>query len=844
MPIDGIEKEKNPLAFVDRLLPEERDSNLHFGDVRFWKHIEFIDVSQIFRTSSLEYRTMKLMFFEATFYVIFLIALTAYINVARPPNVYEARRQQLDYWGGCQRGASGADAAGDCRFHAVSDRDSLFDWLENDFIPKAFTMQDMYHTIADASSIFRLQLGIAPWAPRYVGDTMNTVLLGTVRIRQLRVQYNKACVIRKDFQAVHSDCFAPFLESVESKMSWAPEWTPEHLKGLFEWSPANKTDMMPMVGQHGVYPGGGFYFDLPRNDSSVDGGGASTRMKELRAWEWLDMRSRAVIIEMSTLMPNVNIIVHNRMLAEFPAVGGVITRHEAFAAQILQLSMSLRASEMVNGDAFGPLGLLILSVALHGLLFFYVVFLIYQNGLRFFLYFWSCVDVAILVIFFLCVSINLSVGSTASTLPNMAPETIGDPEIFFPLGRLVPTIELADGFLAMLGVLGWVKILKYFTLVSSIHGFVRVIERCLLNLAVFGGLLVIVLFGFACAFFIGYGGEDDIFSTLFGSFVACVVAPAGGVSFHPIFKNEDIMGPALIAAYFVAIFLLLLNTFMAICVDTYTVTMYELNEVTRITKHSPMKIFFWTYYFSVVEGVRLVGQETEEDKGAADEQSIPLTSLPEAIGSRFMATKRRMEAVKDAAENKIESERLELLQKKGLLEDDAEGGSRSQSKKYQPMIEDVPAPKIPVKTNAEAFQEEVGHIMVKRVQLQRMLDDDEVLQEICGTKRAIDLMRRFRVSVSGVDPYEAVAKLQANVAKKLREIGNSKLTFDEIETLRTVSSEMHGALTESQKDWRNELLSVLQMATLLSKALIKLTQMMETVQHNHNDLAERCGPPK
>ena len=61
-------------------------------------------------------------------------------------------------------------------------------------------------------------------------------------------------------------------------------------------------------------------------------------------------------------------------------------------------------------------------------------------------------------------------------------------------------------------------------------------------------------------------------------------------------------------------------------------------------------------------------------------------------------------------------------------------------------------------------------ILVNRVQLQRMLDEDPKLVEICSTSKAVDVVRRFRVDQSGDDPFEVVARLQAAVAEKLSEI--------------------------------------------------------------------------
>merc|ERR1719207_188958 len=63
--------------------------------------------------------------------------------------------------------------------------------------------------------------------------------------------------------------------------------------------------------------------------------------------------------------------------------------------------------------------------------------------------------------------------------------------------------------------------------------------------------------------------------------------------------------------------------------------------------------------------------------------------------------------------------------------------------------------------------EGVQELKVERVQLQRMLDEDEILREICQTDKAIDVVRRFRVEQAEIDPYDAVAKLQHQVAQMI-----------------------------------------------------------------------------
>lgn len=855
----GVDPEKNPLAFLDRLLVEERDTNLHFGDVRFWRHLEYMDTLQIYRTKSVEYRTMKLMFCEAIFYLVFLGVLTSLIIEIRSRDVFDMQRQQFEYWAGCDNRPDPTETVyvtKGCNFFDVKDVGDISPWIRDTFIPKAFTERDLYPAIVESPSIFRLHEGTTAWQPRYIGDAHTTVLVGQIRLRQLRTQRIKAedCPFIEELQPEQDSCFPGFTEGMQSKLRWAPTWTPEHLLHHYKWYMANFTMQTTMKGLHGTYPGDGFFFDIPQNIS-----GAQTRLKELEAWTWIDHRTRAVILEYTTLNINVNVMVHNRLLFEIPPTGGVSTKYEVFGFRVLQISLSLLAS-----DNLSLFRLIILSSALHFLLFAYTCWLIKQNGKRFFTYFWALCDMMILGIFITLSFIYMNIFSKAAYEPYLAPDTIGDPEMFFPIGHLVPDLELSTEILAVHGLVAWFKVLKYFTLISTFHPFVRIVENTIRQLLLFAGLLFIVLFGFAVAFHAGFGGETDIFSTLRGSFVACIVAPAGGINFDPILKDGTVLGALLVFMYVIIIVFLLVTTFMAIVVDTYSVTTFQIREVMKLDKNTPSGVFWWTY-FNALKNVKLVGKETEEDKGKPNEQDILISSLPEAISSRYIETKRRMEMLKFNSEEEIENNRLEKLRKEGKLDDDVfptetmpmprgqtgQLALQDQSGPRMLALDDEmppPPPGVPPSDSIppEYQDDETGHpAKVSRVQLQRMMDEDPILREICDTEKAIDIMRRFQVDTADIDPYEAVANLQHRVAQMIAELEGQpghNLTFDELETLKTVSSELHSALTESQREWRTELLSVMQMASLLSKALVDLTRKMEQVQLNHNQLTSMIQP--
>ncbi|CAE8619310.1 unnamed protein product [Polarella glacialis] len=838
------EKDKNdgPLQFMDRLLEEERNSSLYVGDVRFWKHLEHIDSQQIYSTKSLEYKTLKMMFCEAVFFAIFLFLLTSYLMAERTGDLYSSRRQQLDYWGGCT--IQGATRK--CKIDEVKDVPTLMEWLRDDFSPKAFAEHDLYPSVVMSPSAFRLQKGTMPWKPRYVGDTRTSVLIGAIRMRQVRVQYSKDCTILPQFMSLVKDCFADYNDGIQSRLSWAPAFSPPHLSPHYKFQMANLTQQRPMAGKYATYPGDGFVLDLALNLT-----GAQTRFTELGHWQWVDERTRAFIIELNTMNPNVNGFVHTRILFEFPAAGGIHVYQDSFPFNALQLSLPLMASDDLGGS-------FLYFVATCGFCLLYSVyigFLMYKNGLRFWTYFWSWMEVLIILVFVSLLVLKFSIFFEAEKLPNLKPEVISDLEMFYPIGALVPTLDKLNGVQALLGLISWLHVLKYLTLSVTFLPFVRVFERCFTTLLLFSILLIIVLLGFTFAIYIGYGTEKGVFSSIWSIFVLVAVAPAGGVNFEIIFAEyTDIAGPIIIIAYVIVIVLLVLTTFNAIQVDCYSVTTFLVQDLKRLkkagTSGNPILIFLYTY-MNALKGVKLVGKESTEDIGNPNEQVIALSSLPEVVVKKFLKTKKHMEAIRDNAKVELEEAlaRRRSEQMMGAAQQSA--GSSWGSLRGKLDGTKMGNPQMALEDEASEDEEppqadDASHdeIMVSRVQMQRMLEDDEELRGICSTHRAVDVFRRFRVDESGGDPFEAVASLQASVAKKLDDLEKlgSSLSFDEAETLRAMSTELHSTLTETQKEWRAELLSVLQMASLLSSALIDLTRKMEQLQSNHTDLAMRAAP--
>jgi polycystin 1L2 len=788
----------NELRKLDRLLDDERDSNEFLGHTMFWRSYEHINVKQVYRASSIEYKSLKLMFYEMLFFIAFLVMFTCFVIEVKSNTVFECAEQQRHYWSGCTPGYG-------CDLQSVNNGVQLLNWMKAELTPRAFTDKQFYPSLSNATSIFGLSESTIPWEPRYVGDTMTFILLGNIRVRTQRVVPERGCTTPDKLKSIHGSCLPAFSPSAQSKMTYAKRWTPPYTEHAYDWHPDNMTLAQPVDGYAAEYSGDGFFFDLPLNRTL-----AESTFTDLEEWGWLDDQTRSVIIELNTFNPNVNVIVHTRMAFEFSLAGGIMQKHEVYAFRAFQLSLSL-----MEGDELRIFMFEVISVAMFVMYIAYTCFVLYKSGMSFFWYIWNIVDVVAIGIIVVLFVYHIIVYTLVGYEPSLQPEVLGDPEIFIPISRMIPALKSINECLALLSLFMWVKVCKYATLLANFQVLVRVVERCLHQLIIFASLLLTLFVGFAVAFYMGFGNKVPLFNTMIGSFFSMFFLLVGGVDLGPILENADALGAALFYSFLIIAWFLLFNIFMAIVLDIYTLAQLLRRSPEFENYENPMQVFIWTFS-NKLQGNALVGKESEDDIGRPDEQHVSLALLPEDLQEEY---------------HKANEEKLALLD-----ESITWLKSTGRSQKEVLALEDVQRKSRPaVALGQEASS--VDETVVSRVQIQRMMNENEKLQEVLGTKRAIDVIRQFRIEKEP-DPYDVVTRLQKNVIKKLHELedANLKLTFGEIESLKMVSQGLHDALTEVQTQWREELTAVLTMSSHLSKALVDLTKTMGNVQVNHKKI--------
>eukprot|EP00927_Polykrikos_kofoidii_P054568 TRINITY_DN48978_c0_g1_i1.p1 TRINITY_DN48978_c0_g1~~TRINITY_DN48978_c0_g1_i1.p1 ORF type:complete len:927 (+),score=186.79 TRINITY_DN48978_c0_g1_i1:142-2922(+) len=841
------------------------------GDTMFWKYFEDICVKRIKHTDSVEYRNLFLMFWETVFFCVVLLIFMLYAFSLQSSNVYEARQEQVSYWSGC-------DDADACSLHSVNSMDSFWQWMRVDLIALAFTK---YATPPQrvADIVTKLANNDFPivFTPRFVGSSRSSVLLGTIRIRQVRVKKNQGCKNSKLISHVFPDCYAAYTDAVASKESFASRFAPTYLMPAFDHEPASVTYQLPLRGTLSNYAGDGFMIDLPANDSVT-----LEMINDLRAWRWHDQATRAVIVELSTLNINVNVIVNTRILFEFGPTGRVISNVYNNAAQVHVFTPSTRAG--------APQRVYILQILLFIAFTFYLfmtlgymyktcVNFIGQNPAQYMLklrckqrvsfvcktlyhyfgYGWNQCDIAILTLYYVHMGYRFASYTGVSAQEHLKPHIIGHPEKFMPFAGVMQTNSTGNNVLALLAIAMWVKPFKYLCMVGYFRRLSRIMERCVIKLTIFSIMLLIFIFGFAVSFFVLFGSIDQAFSSLAGSFLVLFFLLLDGYAIDGswfLAGRLQIM-PLMFFTYIVVVYFVLLNIFIAVVLDAYATS----NENTEAgSGPNPMAEFVETY-ISWAMGVSLLSEEREK-MSSTDLSKIRLELLPGLVRRKFIEKKKKMQAIASEC-----FAGLELFPGEDyLLEDDSKAMQdwalpasrvemckmRNPARKKLISMYDIPK---------EALQQEVS-----REQLQRLMDEDPTLKIVLDKEYAVDVIRYFKQAAGEaedeapkatqaitdeqrkssddkagkkkVDEAAQVKNLQTNVFKRIDQLEASNMEdkVPEVKCITDLANAMSNEVTTVRNQFRMQLPAIIEATAALSEHLVDVTESLDAVRVNHVEI--------
>ncbi|CAM2704890.1 unnamed protein product [Rotaria socialis] len=466
----------------------------------------------------------------------------------------------------------------------------------------------------------------------YIDDKTNRIL-GWATMRQLRVKPD-SCKTLSSFTSIIKSCQAAYSYFTEDKLSFDPGWTtifnasstymgsyPASIRKAFMYNKSESLDTYPYTGEQGVYGGGGYVYEFRGTMNELLG-----NLSLLRELSWIDMRTRAVIIQISLYNPNMNLFIFVTILAEFSELGGVYP-----SARIEPLSLL---------NYFDGLGLFKFICAA-----IYMVFIIYymQREIRsiisrrahYFHDFWSYPEIGIIACSWAGLGIYIWRTRECARITTLFKETNGYAYVNLQLASYVDDIlTFLLGFCCFFGTIKFLRLLRFNQRMSMLSSTLMYAAKDLLS--------------FTCMFSIIYMGYLSLFFLLFYPKIwACSdLLKAAQMLFEmmllkfnvsDLYAADTFLGPFCFTLFIIFVVFICMNMFISIIADAFRVVRH--NMLLQTSEHEIVD--FMTNQFKKWTGIGKTREMNRLHLNPLDGTNVhyhdPITTFPDKMDELIIA---------------------------------------------------------------------------------------------------------------------------------------------------------------------------------------------------------------
>ncbi|XP_054344779.1 polycystin-2-like protein 2 isoform X3 [Pongo pygmaeus] len=392
------------------------------------------------------------------------------------------------------------------------------------------------------------------------------ILLGVPRVRQLKVR-NNTCKVYSSFQSLMSECYGKYTSANEDVSNFG-------LQINTEWRYSTSNSNSPWHwGFLGVYRNGGYIFTLSKSKSET-----KNKFIDLRLNSWITRGTRVIFIDFSLYNANVNLFCIIRLVAEFPATGGILTSWQFYSVKLLRY--------VSYYDYF------IASCEITFCIFLFVfttqeVKKIKEFKSAYFKSIWNWLELLLLLL-------------------------LKSTEKYSDFYFLAYWHIYYNNIIAITIFFAWIKIFKFISFNKTMSQLSSTLSRCIKDIVGFAIMFFIIFFAYAQLGFLVFGSQVDDFSTFQNSIFAQFRIVLGDFNFAGIQQANPILGPIYFITFIFFVFFVLLNMFLAIINDTYSEVKADYSigrrpdfELGKMIKQS---------YKNVLEKFRLKKAQKDEDK--------------------------------------------------------------------------------------------------------------------------------------------------------------------------------------------------------------------------------------
>ena len=401
-----------------------------------------------------------------------------------------------------------------------------------------------------------------------VPGSAHTVLIGGIRLRQLRVQGENCTRLLENLvsQGLLNplECF-PMWDTAEEETVYSKEYG--ILPAVVSWQPyydyISEADSQEssVQGNFANYPGSGFIVELSSNASV-----SRNVIQHLADLQWLDFKTRALFINFVTYNPDLDLFVITRILFELLPSGVVV------------LSTYVHAFNLDNFRSDGPINCV--RIAITCLIYLIVAMKAAslmdecrKNGLvKFGSAGWHYVQTANIVLFVLSGFVRISnnvINFIAFPDDNYDTQSVTS-HILKNLNDLSTAVDLQAKIDGLNAFFLWIELGRFFQqLTGRLTRCSKTIGNSVADICTFAFLFSILAFAFAILGFLFHGNELQEFSTVTNCADTLLRAMYGDANFSDITRHAGPSGFAFILIWLLVSSTVLLNMTVGIIIDTY-----------------------------------------------------------------------------------------------------------------------------------------------------------------------------------------------------------------------------------------------------------------------------------
>ena len=816
----------NPFEVYKHELSVDRHTGNRFlGKSMFWRNFESTPKKHVYRSTSVEYRSIKLMLVETVLIVLATVLFSfcttqQYDSISNLSAIAQAR-----FW--------------ESSVGSVTNISTFWSWMSTDLPSLVFSSQGSVPDVsaqlipptgwlsmtADESvgyvsvnGLFSIQ-SEPDWRALTVGGSPfdGNVILGPLRVRQVAL----------------TDA-GEELTTKEKLIG-----TPSEIVSAFEWNSANMTQQAVVSTASGFkIPASGYVFDFPLSLTE-----ARSQTDLLKEWSWIDESTEAVVVELGVLNSRSGYVSSSLMVFSFD--------NSTVTPTYIQIPLSAGSLNFGAKE-----GWMLVTFGIFCAFTFFQVFIVFFAGpVDYFTYCWNLIDVVIVVLFFVLAH------RIVSDLPNMPSALLpvfGPVHAWFkPFSVFMDSYASARRIAAALLVLTWLRLMKPLMLFAFARPTIKIIQGTVFRLC-FVILPFLAIFGILVAAFSGalhtpLFSSSNTFYSLWGLY-------ANGVDVMSNFwENRDSAVPLYI--FFLAVMYFFLP---CVCIDVafrahaaysreavaarqYATSDRLGAEPTGIDPDSfwhssVMTVFFYTW-FHRLRGVDLI-PEKDEDIGFPEEQWIDLDMLPETIQSRWVEKRAELIELTEVKRKKpklIASMNESMFGKR--MSRLYSAASKTASRVFGGQLKSARTSVAARRLSGISKNDRV----ISRVQLQRLLDYDDELVEILRDAEGFESPLSSRPS-SPVPPSESGSgSSRTSVVRTIRAIdvirryktaeamnkkillesllGSSKLQTDH--SHRAVKKGLSEVVTELETTWKSQLVLFSESVAAITADLAKIQSSLD-----------------